>query len=131
MATIEEGLTDFLQGEITHPVYPQNFPQRKRNYPCVTYSKRQGGREYNLIAKIGIEHPVFDLDVFGETYPETVEAAAEIKEAINGYRGEWSNGTIHNVIVRNLVDAPPERKGASDQHVFHQTIEVEIWYSRP
>lgn len=128
--TIEEGLKAFLSSETSLPAYPQNFPQAKRQYPCVSYTKKNGGREYNLISKIGIEHPTFSIDVFAETYSETVDASKEIKDALNGYRGHWFNGNIHNVIVRNVSDAPPERKTGTDQHLFHQVVDCEIWSSR-
>lgn len=130
MPTIEEALFNYLSTETSYPVYPQNFPQKFVETPCITYTKTQGGREYDLLRKIGFEHPTFQLDVFAEDYAESVDVSAEIKELLNGFRGSWSSGLIYNVIVKNVADGPAERNPASDQFLFHQVITLEIWYAR-
>ena len=128
--TIEEAFWDYLISNTNYSFYAQHLPQKIKEYPVVIYSKQQGGREYNLQTRIGIEHPVFSLDVYGETYLSTVETSNDIKSKINGFHGTWRGISIYQVVVRTIADLPPERINGSDKQLFHQVITLEIWYAR-
>lgn len=87
--TLDEGITaylvDALQEHVDDRVYPAQLPQRP-TYPAVVYRAIGDDEEFSHDGP-STKHPTYQFECYAKTLAEASEVAAELRLALNGYKG--------------------------------------------
>lgn len=123
----EEGLFAYLDAhpgltvEVGSRIYPVKLPQLP-TFPAVTYTRISTPRLHAFERSL-LPHPRFQFDCWAESYSRAKDVAAQVRAALNIYRGAMGAYTVQVSIVddeRDMYD--PETK------LWHVIVEAIIWY---
>jgi hypothetical protein len=123
----EEGLFAYLDAypgltlEVGSRIYPLVLPQRP-TFPAVTYVRISTPRLLEF-ERAFFPHPRFQFDCWAESYDRAKDVAAQVRAALNLYRGAMGAYTVQTSLVEDERDMyDPETK------LWHVIIEAVIWY---
>ena len=125
--SFEKGLFDYLDDhaglsrEVDSRIYPVRLPQRAV-LPAVTYTRLATPRLHEFEASL-LPYPTFQFDCWAAKYSRAKDVAAQVRAALDIYRGAMGAYTVQASIVeteRDMYD--------SETKVWHVIVDVEIWY---
>jgi len=125
--SFEEGLFNYLDDhaglsrEVDSRIYPVRLPQRAV-LPAVTYTRLATPRLHEFEASL-LPYPTFQFDCWAAKYSRAKDVAAQVRAALDIYRGAMGAYTVQASIVeteRDMYD--------SETKVWHVIVDVEIWY---
>lgn len=129
--SIETGLRTLLLTDaavaalITARVYPISLPQEP-TLPAVVYNRIDGAPAQFLSGSGSLKHARYQLDCYSTvSYSQAKAVAAAVNEALDGYRGSYSGGTIKGITV--LDDGTDLSEPELEE--FRVKLEYSVWYT--
>ncbi|HWB00588.1 MAG TPA: hypothetical protein VG713_18975 [Pirellulales bacterium] len=125
--TFEEAMVAYLLGNpglactIDDRLYPHQVSRANKTWPAITYYVEDAEHEIDLQGHGGFAWTTISFDCWSSKYLEAVRAAKALRQALQGFIGQWGNFAIGAVIPdggdEDDVQEPADGSGV-------------CWYSR-
>lgn len=126
---IEEALYSYLSGyaglsaRIGTRLYPLRLPENV-TYDAATYQRISGPRVHSHSGASGLAAPRFQLDCYSETYLGAKNTAAQVRIALDGYKGTM--GGAGGVSVQSCLVQDDRDFYDADLRVYRVSLDVVI-----
>jgi Protein of unknown function (DUF3168) len=114
-------------------IYPLRLPQNPV-LPAIVLHRVTGVRYPHLRGGASIARPLFQVDSWEKTYDGATALGSLVRQRLEGYLGQWTDGMSPPVIVTDVKilflderdDFQPDILGgscrhSSDYHIYHST----------
>lgn len=101
LVTGDTGVSALIGDRLYPGRQPDAAPAGATAYPCVTYDRLSGQREYSHNGDSGLPHPRFQFSVWAQDYLDARTAATALISALSGYRGIVAGVEIQAVFIEN------------------------------
>ncbi len=128
---IEEALYSYLSGHagltnlVGTRIYPLVMPQNI-SLPAATFSKVSGPRVHAMQKDAGMAYPRFQVSCWGITYKSTKEVAAQVRAALQDFKGTM--GGAGGVVVGGVFIQDENDLYEPGTHVYHVALDFIIWH---
>lgn len=125
---LEESLFDYLSGllSVGDRVYPMGKRPQEAVLPLVTYSLVAGPGSHYSHGGISDSAVSFQFDCWAEDADDAMTLCAELREALDGFRGYWGLYRIGSVFLTVAMD-----DYEAEAQVYRRLIQADIHYSEP
>lgn len=128
---IEEAIYSYLSGHagltalVSNRIYPLVMPQNTI-LPAVTFSKVSGPRVHAMQKDTGMAYPRFQVSCWGSTYKQAKEVAAQVRAALQDYKGTM--GGAGGVVVGGVFIQDENDLYEPGTQVYHVALDFIIWH---
>jgi hypothetical protein len=112
-------------------VYPLKIPQRRTDYPYLTYTIVDGDSALKSSGPAGLAWRHYQLDAFSTSYPDAETLAEQLRNVLQGYAGAAGNAIIVNANLHRPATEYDNTPDSSDAGVYRFCSEYMIWYREP
>jgi hypothetical protein len=126
--TIDAALFEYLDGVLTCAprIYPMGVRPQGAALPCVTYSLVSGPTTHYSHDGPSDYAVSYQLDCWANEADAVMDLAAEVQEALDGYRGTWGSVVVGSVFLSTVLD-----DYEPDTRLWRRLRQAEIHYSTP
>jgi len=109
-------------------IYPVERPQGDA-LPAITYQQVSGPRVQLLNANSGAAYPLFQVNCYGEFYPDAKALGKVVRIALHQATGTIGGETVHSMLVRDSRDNYDPPVSAGESGIFWESFDVRIWHA--
>ncbi|MEW5921568.1 MAG: DUF3168 domain-containing protein [Bacillota bacterium] len=129
---IEEALYAYLSSHVGltalvgSRIYPLVMPQGT-TLPAVTFSKVSGPRVHAMQHDAGLAYPRFQVSCWGSTYKQAKEVAAQVRAALQDFKGTMGGpggAEVSGVFLEDETDLYEP-----NTQIYHVALDFIIWHN--
>ena len=113
------------------PIRPGKLDQNS-TYPAIAFWRVSGARVESFGGASGLASPVFQFDVYADTYTDAATYANALQTALEGFRGTVAGVNINGIIYLGDMDGMSTTAPTgydSDAEKFVRSSEFQIWHN--
>lgn len=84
-------------------VKPQVLDQNT-TYPAISFSRISTNRQSAMGSDVPIARAMIQISCWGEDYPDSKDVAAQVRAAMQRWRGTVAGVTVHDTYIENEID---------------------------
>lgn len=111
-----------VAGLVSTRIYPAILPQDPM-LPAIVFSKVSAVRVHKLTGASGWSMPRMTVHSWGRTYAEAKTVAAAVRESLNGFIGQLSDGQSPESFRRAVIRIDNELDDYEEDTDFHRVIQ--------
>lgn len=100
-------------------------------YPCVTYSRANGGHFQNMDASDGYCEAMFEFDFWSNVATDIESVSEAFRLKLQGYRGAMGSSSIKLVKLEDEIDFYHPAPDGSDKGIYRTTQRYLIGFVAP
>lgn len=126
--SLEAAMFDYLSGVLSvgERIYPMGRREQRGSLPAMTYSLVAGPTSH-YSHRGATDHEVsYQFDCWADDADDAMDLAAELQEALDGFRGEWGEYRIGSVFLSIVLD-----DFEPDTGLYRRLRQADIHYADP
>ena len=126
--SLEAAMFDFLSDALSvgSRIYPMGKRPQGAALPCVTYALVAGPTSHYSHGGASDHAVSFQFDCWAEEADDAMDLAEELRETLDGFRGDWGSYRIGSVFLTLVLDDyEPQTR------IFRRMRQADIHYSGP
>jgi hypothetical protein len=126
--SLEEALFDYLSGVLSvgDRVYPMGRRPQEAVLPLVTYTLVAGPGSHYSHGGVSDHAVSYQFDCWAEDADDAMDLDAELRDALDGFRGSWGLYRIGSVFLTVVTD-----DYEAEAQVYRRLRQADIHYSEP
>jgi hypothetical protein len=107
-------------------IYPMGKRPQEAELPAVTYQLVGGPTSHYSHGGVSDYEVSYQFDCWAADADDAMDLDLELRDALDGFRGDWDGYTIGSVFLSSVVDDYEPRTG-----VYRRLRQVDVHYREP
>jgi len=118
-----------VKAAVSDRIYPLRAPDTA-TLPYITIQRVTNGQEQQMLASADLSSPQFQIDCWASSSPSLESTSEAVRKALDGFTGQMIETDIRRISLTNETDDVEFLEDGSDQFVYRDTMQFEVWYKR-
>lgn len=126
--SLDAAMFDYLSGilSVGDRIYPMGKREQGGDLPAMTYALVSGPTSHYSHGGASDHEVSYQFDCWADDADDAMDLAAELQDALDGFRGDWGEYRIGSVFLSVVLDAYEPDTG-----LYRRLRQADIHYADP